>query len=324
MTGIFRNNNPLNATILFVYGLLLKLPWLLHHPEFPLSSSDGFLYRELISWLSQTFKTFPVLAPAIAYLLLFTQAISLNYYANNGKLMPKSSYLTAMTYLLVTSFFKEWNELSAPLIVVSLVIWIWGRLMSLNNNQWVKSTLFNLGFVIGICSFLYLPSIALILLVLVGLIITRPPRIAEWLMVLIGVLTTWYFLYSHLFLSDKLYKFDIEGFRFDLPELHWNVFLYIGLGLLILPAILGGYFVQAESSKQVIQVRKRWTVFLLSMVILLLMPLLNKNDDLGDWVLPLSGFAVFAAAAFYYIESRWVRLILHWGMVAFVLYSQYV
>lgn len=324
MTGIFRSNNPLNASILFVYGLLLKLPWLLRGHVIPLNNRDGFLYSELIKFLDPAFKVFPVLEIAIVYLLLFTQAMTLNYYANSRRMMARPNYLVAMAYLLATSFFKEWNELSAALIVTSVMIWIWGRLTSLRNDSRVKSTLFNVGFAIGICSFLYLPSLSLVILVLLAVAISRPPKVAEWLLVLLGVFTLWYLLFSYLFLSNKLYRFDLPGFAFKVPEIKWDTILYIGIGLLVFMTLTGAFFVQSESSKQVIQVRKRWTIFLLSIVLLVLMPLLDQNDGLRNWIVSVPAISMFIGAAFFYINSRWIRFILHWGMVTFVLYCQYV
>jgi hypothetical protein len=38
--------------------------------------------------------------------------------------MQKPNYLPAMSYLLITSFFSEWNVLSAPMVVNTFLIWV--------------------------------------------------------------------------------------------------------------------------------------------------------------------------------------------------------
>lgn len=323
MTGIFRANNPLNASILFVYGLLLKMPWFLSHASIPSADTDGFLYNKIIHFLSPALKTWPTLIPIIVYLLLFTQALFFNYLVNKRRLMAKPNYLPAMSYLLITSFFPAWNELTAPLIVNSILIWIWARLTNLNTARGARSTLFNVGFVVGICSLLYFPAISFFVIVILGLVIARPPRITEWVMVLFGMLTVWYFVYSILFITDQLYSFQLPGITFEGWRLDWNPLQFTGMVTIAIAFLLGGYFVQAQSSKQVIQVRKRWTFLFINILLLLFVPFLKFREGLPDWVVIVLPVSAFVAAGFYYLNSKIARLVLHWTMVAFVLYCQY-
>jgi len=272
VTGIFRANNPLNASILFVYGLLLKLPFLWGTQRFSVQSSDGFLYKDIIALLKPAFDSWSSLAPIVTYLLLFTQAITINYFINAGKMVPKPNYLYGMTYLLISSFFPSWNVFSAALLVTTVLLWIFGKLMSLGNSQKIKGNLFNIGFVIGICSFLYMPSIGILLLVIFGLMIARPPKIAEWAMVLLGFATIWYLLAAWLFLSDRFYHFFIPGLKVDLPDIHFTPMVFIRIGLIALLFLIGVYFIQAEAAKQVIQVRKRWSIILAGIFVMIGMP----------------------------------------------------
>lgn len=323
MTGIFRANNPLNTSILFVYGLLLKIPWFLSPSTLSKNNSYGFLYNGLIDFLSPAFQSWSLLAPLIVYLLLFTQALSLNFLINKRKMMAKPNYLPAMAYLLITSFFPWWNELTGPLIVNSLLIWIWARLTNLNMTQGVKTTLFNVGLVIGICSLIYLPALTLLMIVILGLLIARPARVTEWIMVILGFLTVWYFVFAYLFLTDKLYSFYLPGFAFDGWKIAWQPKQFAGIVIIGICFLVGAYFVQSQASKQIIQVRKRWTFLLINVGILLFIPFLKNHESLSDWILACLPVSAFIAAGFFYLNSKWLRLILHWSMVAFVLYCQY-
>ncbi|MBL0355678.1 MAG: hypothetical protein IPP72_01780 [Chitinophagaceae bacterium] len=105
---------------------------------------------------------------------MYTQAIIFNQLANGQKLLQKPNYLIAMSYLLITSLFKEWNMLSAPLIVCSMLVWVWARMSSLNHAKNVKGALFNIGIVIGLSTFFYFPSIAFAALIIFGLVVIRP------------------------------------------------------------------------------------------------------------------------------------------------------
>ena len=121
VTGVFKSNNPYNTFLLLVYGLLLKLPMFIN-PVVPMpQQTDGFLFKAFLHQLSGVGKSLPLIYPLVAFLLLFTQAITFNGLVNDQRLMQKSNYLTAMGYLLITSLFAEWNQLSAPLIINTLL-----------------------------------------------------------------------------------------------------------------------------------------------------------------------------------------------------------
>ena len=65
MIGIFKANNPFNTFLLFVYGLLLKLAWF-WYPHIPVvHTTDGFLYKEILSKLENTGAHLPVIYPVI-------------------------------------------------------------------------------------------------------------------------------------------------------------------------------------------------------------------------------------------------------------------
>lgn len=323
MTGIFRANNPLNASILFVYGLVLKWPFLAGQHQIVHQASDGFLFTYMAQMIQPFLDSWGPMTGSVIYLLLFVQASALNFYVNSQKMVPKPNYLVGMSFLLVTSFFPEWNVLNATLIVNTIVIWIVGKLLVLGNTQKVKGTLFNLGFTIGICSLIYLPSISLLLLVILSLMILRAPRVAEWAMVFLGVITVWYFLIAWLFFSDKIYAYQIGRLRFDLPDNHFTAAINIRLAAIVLMLLPGVYFMQSKMLKLVIQVRKRWNIILISAVVMFLTPFLDENTSLSDWNIAIFFFAPIIGIAFYYINSKWIQNILHWTMVAMVIYFQY-
>jgi len=193
VTGIFKANNPYNNFLLLLYAMLLKLPIFLHPTVPPAQQIDGFLYKEFLKWLQPVGKGLPITYSIIAFVLLYTQAVYFNKLVNDLRIMQRPQYLTGMSYLLITSLFKEWNMLSSPLIICSLLIWVWSKMSGLYNNPKPKSSLFNIGIAIGICTFFYFPSLAFAALIIFGLAITRPFKLAEWLIALVGIVTRLFF-----------------------------------------------------------------------------------------------------------------------------------
>ncbi len=242
---------------------------------------------------------------------------------NSRKLMQKNNYLTAMSYLLITSLFIDWNILSAPLVINTFLIWVWARLTNLYKSQHVKSTLFNVGLAIGICSFFYFPSLAFIIMVIFALLFTRAPRVAEWLMPIIGVITTFYFLFSYLFLTNKLYRFSLPGFTIAYPPFTEKNIVYAIVVIVILLTIAGMYYVKATTSKQVVQVRKGWTLLVLYFIVAILIPFINTSPNFAYWIIAVVPVSAFVASAFFYPRIRWIPMVLHWVLVAFVIYMQY-
>jgi hypothetical protein len=324
VTGIFRANNPLNTFLLFMYGILLKLFWFIH-PQIPqINNSDGFLFNDILSAIKPALDSYPVSYSFITYFLLYSQAVSFNQVLINRRLMQKPNYLPAMSYLLLTSFFSEWNILSAPLLVNTFLIFVWAKMSNLYNNKHAKTTLFNIGILIGISSFFYFQSLAFFVLIFFALLITRPPRVAEWLITIIGIITPWYFLFSWLFLTGRLYRFHLPGFHFTVPQIAERYIEYSGMLFILLMTIAGAFFVQSNTGKQIVQVRKAWTLLFLYLIVALLIPFINSSNNFEYWILAIVPVSAFVASAFYYPRIKWVPMVLHWIMVGFAIYMQFL
>ncbi len=323
MTGVFKSNNPYNTFLLLVYGLLLKLP-VFFHPAVPvLQPTDGFLFKALLLQLSGIGKNLPVIYPFITFLLLYTQAITLNKLVNDQRLMQKPNYLVAMSYLLITSLFAEWNILSAPLIINNLLIWVWSRMSRLHNEQHPKTSLFNIGIAIGLASFFYFPSIAFAALIVVGLMITRAFKVAEWVVALLGIVAPYYFLLAYLFISGRWQDYHFPGFAVTFPhfyESHWALAAII---IVLFTCVTGLFFIRQNMRRQLVQARKSWSLVFIYLPIALFIPFINASHSFVYWSLCAVPIAIIAAAGFLYPGKKWFPLLLHWVIVAFVVAFSY-
>ena len=323
MVGIFKANNPFNIFLLFIYGLLLKLAWFIH-PHIPvIQKTDGFLFREILAKLQTAVVQFPLIYPAITYALIFTQAITFNKLINDQKMMQRANYLPAMSYLLITSMFSEWNVLNAPLVINTLLIWVWAKMSTLYSNASPKSTLFNIGMMIGVATFFYFPSLAFVLLIVFALLVSRPFVLAEWIVSLLGIVTPYYFLFSYLFLTDKLKGYRLPQFEISYPQFHNNYWELAGICLVILGFLIGGFFVQANFRKQLVQVRKRWSLILLYLVVAVFVPFINATHTFEYWILTAIPLSAYIGCAFLYPVKRWLPLALHWLMIIVVIVISY-
>jgi Family of unknown function (DUF6427) len=323
LTGTFKSNNSYNNFLLFFYGALLKLPIFLD-PKIPEAQQiDGFLYRAFLDWLKPFGSGFPLVYSFIAFLLLYTQAISFNKLVNDHRLMQRPNYLTGMSYLLITSLFMEWNTLSSPLIINSLLIWVWAQMSGLYNTHHPKTALFNIGIAIGVATFFYFPSLAFAALIIFGLAITRPFKIAEWLIALLGIITPYYFLLAIVFLTDKWQGYKFPGFAVTYPLFDQNKWAYAALMIVLFTSIIGIFFVQQNFRRQLIQARKSWNLVFLYFMVALFVPFVNATHTFDYWILCAVPMSAFLGAAFLYPSKSWFPLVLHWLMVGFVIVISY-
>ena len=323
MTGTFKANNPYNTFLLFVYGLLLKLPMFLL-PKVPQPQQiDGFLYKALLKWLQPFGSGFPLIYAVIAFLLLYTQAVSFNRLVNEQRLMQKSNYLTGMSYLLVTSLFIEWNTLSAPLIINTLLIWVWAKMSGLYNSPSPKTALFNIGIAIGLATFFYFPSLAFAALIIFGLALTRPFKLAEWLIALLGIITPYYFLLAWVFLTDKWKGYTFPGFAVTTPKFNQTNWAYAAIIIVLFASVIGLFFIQQNFRRQLIQARKSWSLVFLYLIVAIFVPFVNATHTFEYWILCAVPVSAMLGAAFLYPTKKWLPLVLHWLMVVFVVVINY-
>jgi hypothetical protein len=323
VTGFFKTKNSSNNLLLLVYALVLKFNLFLH-PVGPLKQSqDHFLYKWLIDFLA------PLHLPAIVYIffafvLIYTQATLFNRICNAQKVLIKPNYLPAMAYILITSLFPEWNLFSSPLLVNSFLIWVFYRLITLPGAAKPGSAIFNIGFIIGIISLLYQPALVFVLLTWIAIFMMRPFHIREWLINILGVTTPYYFLAIILYLSNSWDWNKLKPvFSFGLPAMPSSVFVTISIALLVLPFIIGGFFVQANLSKMFIQVRKSWSLLLLFVIISTIIILVDGSNNYVNWMLCVVPLTAFHAAAYFYPSNKLFAMVMHWIIFGYAMYVNY-
>lgn len=319
MVGVFKANNPINNFLLFLYGFFLKIAILSIQPLPSAKAGDGPLYKTVFAKLQSVASGSSLIYILITHGLLYFQAVSLNRIINNQRMMPRTNYLPGMSYLLITSLFVEWNLLSAPLIINSILIWTLSKMMSLYNDPSPKATLFNIGMLIGIAAFLYFPVLAFAFIVMIALIFLRPFRLPEWIMTLLGILMPFYFLFAWSYLSDDstLYKFPF--LKFSLPHFTVNYLKYGAIALILLAFIYGATLLRLNMMKQIVQVRKNWSLLLFYLPVAFIIPFINSNNNFDYWILTAVPLAAFVACAFFYTTKKWIGLLLHWLMVGVVI-----
>ena len=295
------------------------------HPHMPIvQPKDGILFHGILSFLGPTWHKNPVLYSILAFILLFTQAITLTRHINNYRMMNRSNYLPGVAYMLITSFFAEWNYFSSPLLINTLLIFVLGWLFKIYNHPRGKGIVFNVGLTIGVSSFIFFPSVTFVIWVLFALMVMRPFSINEWLLCLLGVTSPYYFYAVYLFLTNQWHISKILPYlSVSLPSLQQSIWLAVSSLLLMVPFLTGGYFIQDNLRRMLIQVRKGWSILLVYLLVAIFVPFVNTSNTFENWVMAAVPFSAFHACTYFYPPRKIFPLILFWTSVAFVIVYQY-
>ncbi len=307
-------------------GILIKLPIFTNPVPAPQPGENAaILYREIVRLLKTIGENDDFVFGMVTYLVLFTQALQLNSLINKNRMMQRVNFLPATAYLVITSLIPEWNHFSAPLLVNTLVLLIFYSLFKISNQYSIKGTVFNIGVAIGISSFIFFPAVILFAWLIFALLVMRSVKINEWLICLLGVTAPYYFYAAYLFFSDS-WSWDhlFQPIIVAMPTPGKSLWLAFSGILLIIPFLIGGYFVQENLRKMLIQVRKNWSLMLIYLLFALLIPFLNNRaEGFENWILIIVPFAAFHACTYLYPPQRWIPVVVFWLSIAFILIYQY-
>lgn len=307
--------------MLFFFGFLLKAPLFLYPKPVVVTKNDEDLYHAFVRLID---GGGPLLASTMAFLLLYIQALLLTYLMNEFRMIAKPSFLPGMAYLLITTLLPEWSYLSSPLVATTLIIWIFIILFRLYNLAEAKGIIFNMGLLLGLSSYIYFPATVFLLCFLLGIMILKPFRLNELVLFFMGCLTPYYFYGTYLFLNDQL---SITSFvphvSVTVPDVKSTVWLAVSTVFLTLPFLAGGFFIQNQLHRMLIQVRKNWSILLLFLVLAFFVPFINTYTSFSNWILVAAPFAAFHAATYFYPVKKWVPNAIFFSTLVYILYLQY-
>ena len=320
MVFLFRDRSDINLLFIVILSLALHFHIWVAPPLVIANESDGLLAYILTHYI----KPLPPYVLALLFqTLILTQAIRLNVLLSQLKMFQQISYLPAFTYILLTAIFPYWDVISSGLVANSLLIWILVKILRLYDQNQPQTIEFNIGLIVGSSVLLYEPIAILIPVALFALNIIRPFKLTEWLVLMMGILLPFYFVFAYEFLFTSA-----PEYRHYLPRLDWkNPLVRPGLNVILALVVIGINLIagmiywRQQQTRFVIQVRKYWGVLLLVLILTLFQPIIFSAQALYASAIVLTPLACFISFAYATPKRLLVPNMLFWSGVAVIVYN---
>lgn len=316
MVGVFKERNTFQVIILVILAAVAKLVYLLHPPVQVYIPQRGVLSN----WLSIWYATAsPFLLAFLAFLMNIGCAFYANAIFNDQRMFTKTNMLTAMSMVMLSSFFPIANTLSTGLLLLPLLIWLYAEVSSLYRAKSPKAAVFNVGLAVGIGAILYHPFILLAIFAVYGLASMRPFSIKEWLILLLGFLTPYYFLFAYDFLNGHWHPQNhLPRLFYSFHQLGRDIFSYITYGIVALWLMIGFVEWNKALRRMLLHARKSWNQLLLMVFIIIGMLFCHTGNGADGYALLVFPVASFGSYAFAGPKKQFIPLLLFW-VIAFAL-----
>lgn len=311
--------------LLFIIAFAIRIPLFFNPPNLYVNENDGLLSIWIKKYIDISTISVQYISLIIAYFLTVIQALRLNYIVNNQRLYLQYNYLPALGYIIILNLLPNAQTLSIPLILNIGVINILSSLLKLYNSVKPQALIYNIGLSLGIMMLLYTPIYPYVILLFLTLFIMRPFQITEWLIALLGLITSYYFWYTYLFLTDQwnFWKW-LPHISLHNPLAMLNIYNSIAILSLIILLIIGFMYWQKNNTHMVIQVRKNWTIAILMFLISLVIPFIHKQTNFTTFILGVPTLVLIIANAAFYPHKKIIPSILCWILLFYGIFMYYV
>ncbi len=323
MVTFFRDKSFITIVLVVLLCLAVHAHFFITPARVIVPGADGILSVLLVKYV----QPLPDIFLFLLYIsLVILQASRLNMVLNEFRMFQQSAFTTALAYVLLSACIPQWCSITPALVVNSFIIWIFIKLSKLFNSVSPKTLLFNTGLITGITILCYHPTALLVLVLLFALAVVRPFRLTEWFILLIGVLTPYYFLLSGLFLTGNMGLLTdfIPNLWLHIPFQGMDSWFWINMGVMLVSLLYGLNQWVPANNRMVIQSRKNWGVMLVMLLILLPVPFVFKGAGIESVFLITVPLAAFISNAYLNSKRLWLPNLIFWITIIIIVHNNWL
>ena len=325
LVRIFRLSQP--KLVAFLILPVLFAGFASYKWNFSTLPPNGLPFYDLIY---STFATFPsYVRVLLVSLLLFQQAIHLNYVLNKHELLLKKSWMPALMYVIIGSLLPPFQWFHPMIFVNTLLIFALDKVFQLYKNDRPLKLDFDTGFIIGLASMFYLPLLVFIFFFGSALILLRHFSWRDWVTGIIGVMMPLFFAFCYYFLTDHLMllyeKIMLAGIR--RPKHLGDIFPkgYLFSILLIgVISLLSIFKQQANYFKNVTKTRLNHLLIILFAITGIITSLFTETPMVYRFYILVIPLSVWAAYFFLSMKRLWLSELILLLLISCWVYNYYI
>lgn len=324
MINLFRRLNPVNVLVLIILAVILRLGILLNPPQqlnFSLFESYAYVLIDL-----DTNSLFSVQANLmIALVLTLVQAMLFNRVVNAHNLLGKPSFLPALMYVTGSSLLVHFLVLTPALICNFLMIWMLDKFLSTHRKASAQASMFDLGVIVALGTMIYLPFLAMMLLLWLCLMVFRPFNWREWIAGIIGFATIYFFLAVAYIWTDSFDEFrNLQvPLALEFKFFKINIYNYLVVIPLLLIMFLSVISLQQKLYRSNVHIRKSYLLLFFILVVSFLSFFITLRYQVYHFLIAVPAASVFMSYYFISATKRWFYESLYLILVGFIIYFQW-
>lgn len=321
-----KNNRSLSVVVLPVAMITLWLYGFLN-PVVPLSEHAAPLYKLMLTGI----QDYPFLITLVSFILIFSEALLINYIIQRNEIINTTSYLPALVYMVLMSLQPEMFSLH-PIVIASLFMLLaTHRLLQSYKKETSYSEAFDTGFYIALASLFYIPSLVFILLIWAGLIIIRPFVWREWIISFIGFTLPWVFLMFYYFWNDKMNDLQYDAIYYTLvtPKKSVNSFHFsyqsiIQITILLLAAFFASGRLLRDLSTGTVRTRGNLILMIYFFILAFTSVFLAPSYSIAYLSFLSIPFTVFFSSYLLFVKKQWLSELLFLLLIISVFLNQFI
>jgi hypothetical protein len=327
--SFFKSNNPGVVAFYLFYLAAFRLVFLFTSPDLSFTQ----IYHEPLSsflvggFTADIFLT-PWVSTSAAALLVFVQSLFVNRIINEQRMTAKKNFLAGLLYIMLTSFFMQGLVLSPALIALTFIIIACETAFRLIKKEKMYGDIFDIGFLVSLASFFYFPAIALLLFSLACLINLRSFNYREFVVLLLGLATPFFLLFTYYYWNDDLPQMLISVtnhyergwfLNFNPHKIEW---MQIGFILALSVVLLG--VVPGVVYASLIQVRKFVAILMFLLVIILASFFLQQQVSLSHLVWLAFPLSIFLTMVIMQWKRKMIGEVMHIILFLLIVAGQFL
>ncbi len=308
MLNLFRNNSIFALLFLIVFTVLIRIsPFLI---TLPIDLNiNAPLAQILFEWIT-TFEDYYYFSVVSASFFVVLQAWLLNHLVVKHSILRKDSFLPALFFVLLNSFYKEQLFLNPQLIANLFIILMFERLCNLYESEKPLYVVLDSGLFLGLAILFNYDTLIYLPLILISVVIITYFNIRFLLASIFGILLPIYLVgvvfYMFDSLNDLLIIIEISVKRNYINQITFNWIKLLPWFLITGITLVSAVLLQAEYFKSKVKTRRIIFTVVIFIIISVLI-ILIENHNLVYAVCYLS-IPLSIIIANYFMNKRYVIL----------------